>query len=103
MTKPILYFLLLFITTFSFSQTKRVDFYGYVKDSTKSIKDAHVINLNTKIGTSTNDFGSFKIPVYIGDTLQITSLNYQTVFYKITKNIFQKNLEQFNYSIKLMF
>ena len=90
MTKQLLYFLLFIFALTISAQQKKVEFIGYVKDSTEIIKDAHIINLSTKIGTSSNDFGSFMIPVYKNDTLQITSLRHQTFFLIITEKLFQK-------------
>ncbi|MGB0891356.1 MAG: hypothetical protein ACPGUU_03315 [Flavobacteriaceae bacterium] len=90
MTKQLLYFILIIFSLTISAQQKKISFIGYVKDSVEIIKDAHVINLNTKIGTSSNEFGSFIIPVYKNDTLQITSLRHQTFFLVITEKLFQK-------------
>jgi len=52
---------------------------GKVIDSAGVVKDVNVINLKTNKGTFTNDFGDYKIVVSMGDTVQFTSVNHQTV------------------------
>jgi hypothetical protein len=52
---------------------------GKVIDSAGAVKDVNVINLKTNKGTFTNDFGDYKIVVSLGDTVQFTSVNHQTV------------------------
>jgi len=61
-------------------------FKGVVKDSSGFVKNAHVLNLNNKIGTSTNDFGEFRIYTKIGDTIQFSSIQHQTKKKVITRN-----------------
>ena len=90
MTKQLLYFLFFTFSIVSFAQKTEVNFAGFVKDSMSPVKNAHIINLNTKIATATNDFGAFKIPVNLNDTLQVTSLIHRTTFLIISKELFLK-------------
>ena len=73
-------FLLLFFSTLSTAQIdNKFWIKGKVKDSADVVKDVHVINLKTNQGTYTNDYGDYKIIVSIGDTLQFTSVQHQTI------------------------
>ncbi|MEQ6122861.1 hypothetical protein AAON49_01505 [Pseudotenacibaculum sp. MALMAid0570] len=53
--------------------------YGKVIDSAGVVKNANIINLKTKKGTFSNDFGDYKMIVSIGDTVQFTSVQHQTI------------------------
>ncbi len=83
--------LLFFITSMlSYSQVNdKFWILGKVKDSAGIVKDVHVVNLASKVGTYTNDFGDYKIVVSIGDTLQFTSVSHQTV---------KRTINNFNFS-----
>ncbi|MCI2228027.1 carboxypeptidase-like regulatory domain-containing protein [Polaribacter sp. MSW13] len=66
---------------------------GKVTYKKSPISDVHVINMNTNIGTTTNDKGFFEIPIIVGDSLFISHLNFKidTVF--ISKDInYQKTV-----------
>ena len=62
---------------------------GVVSDSKSSIKNAHVINRNTKQGTFSNEDGEFKIPVALNDTLSISSVQHKINYIIITENTLQ--------------
>lgn len=74
--------LLLFILTFfclhTYSQSKREIIYGKVLDSTQTISNAHIININTSQGTASDEKGAFKIYAKENDSLRITSIGYKT-------------------------
>lgn len=83
MKKKLLYLIAL-IPVLTFSQKKPVIYHGVVKDSIDVVKNAHIINLSTKNGTFSNDIGEYKIPATIGDTLQFSSVQHETLFQVIT-------------------
>ena len=93
--KKSIFLLSLFITTNLCSQEKRTLLLGTIKIDTLFIVDANVINKATNIGTNSNKFGEFEIPVKIGDTLSFSHLNY--TFKEIT--IKQKHLDTKNIKI----
>lgn len=68
------HFLLFLLTNLSFSQTKIT---GKVMDSLGIIKNAHIININSKQGTFSNLKGEFEIPVSLGDEIEITSIQHK--------------------------
>lgn len=77
---PILLFCLLITSLFSYGQiNNKFWIQGKVIDSAGVVKDVNVINLQSKKGTFTNDFGDYKMLVSIGDSVQFTSVNHQTI------------------------
>ena len=59
-----------------------------VRDSLNLIKDVHVINLNTLKGTYSNDYGQYRITVSLGDTLEFSSVQFETIKKIITDRVF---------------
>ena len=51
-------------------------FKGKIIYEEEVIKDVHVVNKRTNHGTNSNDFGLFEIPVFVGDTLVISHINF---------------------------
>lgn len=84
------FFLLFLITLNTFCQ-KSIPIYGTVLDSISSVYNANIINKNSKIGTSTNTDGEFKIFCEVGDTLVISSIQHEEKKLVINKTNF-KNL-----------
>ncbi|WGH76676.1 carboxypeptidase-like regulatory domain-containing protein [Tenacibaculum tangerinum] len=60
------------------SQKHRKFFYATLQDEMGAVANAHVINLTTKQGTFTNDYGKFKVLAKPNDTLQISFVGYET-------------------------
>ena len=52
------------------------------------MKDAHIINLQSKSGTFTNVNGAFSIKVALGDELQISSIQHKTKIVVVKDNEF---------------
>ncbi len=100
----ILNIVVMFITITAFGQI------GSIKDSIKlpnitypligqiidnagkaPLKAAHIFNLNSVVGTVTNDEGKFDIPTSVNDTLYISFLGYQSIKLKITNDLLKGN------------
>lgn len=77
--KRLLLILCILIPTALFAQKDNFWLYGKVIDSAGAIKNANIVNLKTKKGTFSNDFGDYKMIVSIGDTLKFTSVQHKTV------------------------
>lgn len=60
------------------AQESRKFFYATIQDEVSAVSNAHVINLNTKQGTFTNNNGEFRILAKVSDTLQISFVGYET-------------------------
>lgn len=98
MVKKLLFtlILLLFINH-TFSQNQRKIIIGKVVDSVGIVKNANIINLNTKQGTFSNDQGIFRIFVTNGDTLRVSSVQYISKKIAIT----EKTIDQKEISVEL--
>ena len=70
------------------AQKSNVFLRGMVRDSLNLIKDVHVVNLNTLKGTYSNDYGQYRITVSLGDTLEFSSVQFETVKKVITDRVF---------------
>ena len=86
MQKYLLFSLILFIEILNtFSQKARNFLFADVKDKISVVYNAHVINLNTKQGTFTNEDGEFRILAKENDSLQISFVGYKTIIYVVNK------------------
>ena len=85
------FFILLFISQLTVSQNTRKLITGTVKNtSLVAVKDVHIINLNTREGTITNENGVFEISVTKGDSLLISNILYQNEIIKINDKTLKK-------------
>lgn len=88
MLKKLLLTSLLFVCiTHSFSQERRKLISGKVSDSLGIVKNANIINLQTKQGTFSSTQGLFRIFVSKGDTLRISSVQHSLKKIAITEKI----------------
>lgn len=78
--------MLIFFGTNCFSQEKYALISGKIISSNKAVSDVHIINLNTKMGTISNDRGEFEIRVSLNDTLLFSSIEYERKKIKMTGN-----------------
>ena len=60
-----------------YSQTERIVVFGKIKSDSISLENIHVINKNSQKGTITNNYGEFKIPVKVNDTLIFSSIQFE--------------------------
>ena len=81
MKKFILLLLLPSLSVFSQEQKKIIK--GKLVDSTGVIKNANIVNINSKQGTLSSDIGTFEIYASLGDSLQISTIQHQTKFFRI--------------------
>ena len=104
MFKKILYFIVFLVSTVGFSQEPALkdsiispsDFVmlkGQVVSNTdkQSLRGAHIFNLNTVIGTISDDEGKFTIPAKAQDTVYISYLGFQSIKLKITNDLLKGN------------
>lgn len=70
------------------AQKSNVFLHGIVRDSLNLIKDVHVVNLNKSKGTYSNDYGRYRIAVSLGDTLEFSSIQFETIKRVITDGVF---------------
>lgn len=70
------------------AQENRKFFYATIQDEVSAVSNAHIINLNTKQGTFTNNNGEFRILAKANDTIQITFVGYETKKFVVGVNHF---------------
>lgn len=91
----------IFVNT-SFSQIKEAE--SNAQDSTtklagriisvtdkKPLQSAHIVNLNSVVGTVTNRRGEFKISAKVNDTIFISYVGFQSIKLKVTKDLLRGN------------
>ncbi|MDC9722745.1 MAG: carboxypeptidase-like regulatory domain-containing protein [Urechidicola sp.] len=82
----------LFIGIFaSFSQNFSKEISGKVMHFNNSITDAHIYNISTKQGTSSDANGEFKISAKLKDTLSISHIKYTNRKIIVTKKILNQS------------
>jgi hypothetical protein len=91
MLKKLLLVSFFFISIFNtFSQRKNKIISGKILDSIGIVKNANIINLQTRQGTFSNDNGLFRIFVSEGDTISLSSIQHISKKIVITKKIIKK-------------
>ncbi|WBX72285.1 carboxypeptidase-like regulatory domain-containing protein [Tenacibaculum retecalamus] len=93
MNKRLLFLVLLISFLKAQSQENRKFLYADVKDKVGHVFNAHVVNLNTKQGTFTNESGEFRILAKQHDSLQISFVGYKSTLLIVNLHHFgiQKN------------
>ena len=104
MLKNISYIALLLITIKAFSQEPKIndsinniDLAIFLKgqvvnNADKSpLKGANMFNLNSVVGTVTNDEGNFELATRVNDTIYISYLGFQSIKLKITNDLLKGN------------
>jgi len=57
----------------------------------KPLQSAHIVNLNTVVGTVTNRMGEFEITATVSDTIFISYVGFQSIKLKITQDLLKGN------------
>jgi len=57
----------------------------------KPLESAHILNLNTVVGTTTNRQGLFQIPAIANDTIYISYVGFQSIKLKVTQDLLKGN------------
>ncbi len=94
--QKIITLLLLILSVNLFSQTdapKATILKGQVihANSKKGLSAAHILNLNTVVGTITNDKGFFELPTQVNDTVLVSYLGFSSIKLKITNDLLKGN------------
>jgi hypothetical protein len=69
------------------TQEKRNIISGKINSDALSVENIHIINKNSGKATISNQYGEFKIPVKINDSLLISSIQFENKNIHITKSI----------------
>lgn len=74
------------------AQDDRYQIKGIITSDSVAIENIHIINKNSKKGTVSNQFGEFKIPVKVNDTLVFSGIQFYTKVLQITKKQIESKL-----------
>jgi hypothetical protein len=92
MKRKILLILLLGVSILGYSQTNSKLKGQIVNAQTnKALSAAHVLNLNSVLGTITNEKGFFEITTKANDTILVSYLGYQSIKLKVTNDLLKGN------------
>lgn len=84
--KRVLLIISFLFTISMIGQNSRTKIIGKAENDTISVENAHVINLNSNIGTISNEKGYFEISVKVNDIIQISEINHKTKTIVIDKS-----------------
>jgi len=74
-----LYLIFLFVFSIQlWAQDNRSTILGQVAIDSLAIENVHIVNLNSNIGTLSDRFGLFRLPVTVHDTILFSSLQFQS-------------------------
>ena len=93
MKLKVVFLFLIFLVTKNYSQETEKFIFAKIIDSVGAVENANIINLRSKLGTSSNTSGEFKIKVKIGDSLQISSVQHVTKYFIIDKISINKRID----------
>ncbi|MDP3353582.1 MAG: carboxypeptidase-like regulatory domain-containing protein [Flavobacteriaceae bacterium] len=86
-------FLLFSIIIFSQEKEKIKHLKGQIihNETKEPLQNAHIINLNTVIGTITDSKGNFELNTVANDTIYVSFLGFQSIKIKITNDLLKGN------------
>jgi len=86
-----LFFITLFIASVSFSQNSLLKGQVIHSKDKKALSAAHILNLNSVVGSITNDKGLFEITAVANDTVLISFLGFESIKLKVTNDLLKGN------------
>lgn len=91
MKKTLLFTVIFILTTLScFSQNENLKGQVISKDK-KALSAAHILNLNTVVGTITNEKGFFSITAKANDTILVSYVGYESIKLKVSNDLLKGN------------
>ncbi len=91
MQKYIYLIILICFSFIGFSQESKLKGKIIDNNTKKSLVSAHILNLNSVVGTVTNDEGIFKITTKVNDTILISHLGFESIKLKVTNDLLKVN------------
>jgi hypothetical protein len=91
--------MLIVIGANGFSQENSMVLSGKILSSNKAVSNVHIFNLNTRLGTISNDLGVYIINVHLNDTLLFSSIQHKKMHLIVTKE--HLNLRRIDVSLIL--
>ncbi|MBS9774239.1 MAG: carboxypeptidase-like regulatory domain-containing protein [Tenacibaculum sp.] len=84
-------FLVILISSLCLSQETKLKGKIIDNDTKKPLISAHILNLNSVVGTITNDEGFFNVTSKVNDTILISHLGYESIKLKVTNDLLKVN------------
>mgnify|MGYP005990166795 FL=1 len=73
---------------FTQAQQNSIEINGTILNAySKEVQNAHIINQTTKVGTISNNNGTYKLVVKLGDWIRVSHVNYHSKQFRITKSM----------------
>ncbi len=91
MLKKIHLLLIIFTVGFSFAQEQKLKGQVIHAVTKKPLSASHVLNLNTVIGTITNEDGIFELTAKANDTVLVSFLGFESIKLKVTNDLLKGN------------
>ncbi|WP_111707466.1 carboxypeptidase-like regulatory domain-containing protein [Lutibacter citreus] len=93
--KLINFTIFIFLSSNAISQEVSIILKGEINNTQNNfISDVHIVNLTSKLGTISNDIGSFEILAKENDVLLFSSIEYKNIRIKVSKQqLLSKNLK----------
>lgn len=91
MQKYFYFLVFILISSLGFSQSTKLNGQIVNFETKKPLSAAHVLNLNSVVGTITNDKGLFEITAKANDTVLVSYLGYESIKLKVTNDLLKGN------------
>jgi len=91
MKKHFYFLLLLFISQLSFAQNNQLKGQIIHSENKKPLSAAHILNLNSVVGSITDDKGFFEVPAVANDTVLVSYLGYESIKLRVTNDLLKGN------------
>jgi len=86
------YFILFFLSiTIGFSQNTKLKGQVINAEGKKALSAAHILNLNSVVGTITNDKGFFELTAIANDTVLVSFVGFESIKLKVTNDLLKGN------------
>ena len=83
--------LFFFLTCLSFSQNTKLKGQVINTNNKKALSAAHILNLNSVVGTITNDKGLFELTAIANDTVLVSFVGFESIKLKVTNDLLKGN------------
>lgn len=99
-----LYFFILFLFCgggVGIMAQERVSVAGRIQGDSIFLEDIHILNLSSKVGTISNAYGEFQLPVKLNDTVMFSGLQFHTLGIIVGKSVIETKIMNVNLISKI--
>ena len=91
MNKYLILLVLIVLSNAIYSQTEQLKGQVIHSENKTVLSAAHILNLNTVVGTITNDKGNFELVAKVNDTVLVSFLGFESIKLKVTNDLLKGN------------